>query len=78
MSDAELKELIMKSQENSRISCKAAFDIADQTGTSRRKIGELLDELGANIVAISVLIELRFLDGRSKLPNHPVHSILEY
>jgi hypothetical protein len=49
MGDAELKELIMTSQENSRISCKAACDIADQTGASREKIGELLDELGVKI-----------------------------
>jgi len=25
-----------------------------------------------------VLIELEFLEGRLKLPNHPVHSILKY
>ncbi len=49
MGDAELKELIMKSQENHRISCKAACDIADQTGASRKKIGELIDELGVKI-----------------------------
>jgi hypothetical protein len=49
MGDAELKELIMKSQVNRRISCKAACEIADQTGASRRKIGELLDELGVKI-----------------------------
>lgn len=49
MGDAELKELIMKSQVNQRISCKAACDIADQTGASRRKIGELIDELGVKI-----------------------------
>ena len=35
MDDNELKELIMKSQEDNRISCKAACDIADQTGASR-------------------------------------------
>lgn len=48
------------------------------TGGTAAAAVKLLDELGANIVAISVLIELKFLDGRSKLPNHPVHSILEY
>jgi len=49
MNDADLKELIMKRQENHRISCKAACDIADETGASRRKIGELLDDLGVKI-----------------------------
>jgi len=39
---------------------------------------KLLDELGANIVGISVLIELGFLQGRSKLVPHPVHAIITY
>jgi hypothetical protein len=49
MDDKELKELIMKSQNDNRISCKAACDIADKTGASRKKIGELLDELKVKI-----------------------------
>jgi hypothetical protein len=49
MDDTELKELIMKSQKDQRISCKAALDIADKTGASRRKIGELLNELKVKI-----------------------------
>jgi hypothetical protein len=49
MDDTELKDLIMKSQNEKRISCKAACDIADKTGASRKKIGELLDELGVKI-----------------------------
>jgi len=48
------------------------------TGGTAEAAVKLLDELGANIVAISVLIELEFLEGRLKLPNHPVHSILKY
>jgi adenine phosphoribosyltransferase len=39
---------------------------------------KLLDELGANIIGISVLIELGFLQGRPKLAPHPVHAILTY
>jgi hypothetical protein len=49
MDDMELKELIMKSQKDQRISCKTACDIADKSGASRRKIGELLDELKVKI-----------------------------
>jgi hypothetical protein len=49
MDDKELKELIMKRQENLHISCKAACDLADETGASRSKIGELLNELGVKI-----------------------------
>ena len=39
---------------------------------------KLLDELGANIIGISVLIELGFLKGRAKLAPHPVSAILCY
>ncbi len=48
------------------------------TGGTAAAAVKLLDELGANIVGISVLIELAFLKGRSKLIPHPVHSILTY
>ncbi len=48
------------------------------TGGTAAAAVELLEQLGANIVAISVLIELSFLNGREKLGQHPVHSILTY
>jgi len=48
------------------------------TGGTAAAAVKLLDELGANIVGISVLIELSFLDGRAKLVPHPVHAILTY
>ena len=48
------------------------------TGGTAAAAVKLLDELGANIVAISVLIELSFLHGRARLTPHPVHSILTY
>jgi adenine phosphoribosyltransferase len=48
------------------------------TGGTAAAAVKLLDELGANIVAISVLIELGFLAGRAKLVPHPVHSIITY
>lgn len=48
------------------------------TGGTAAAAVKLLDELGANIVGISVLIELGFLAGRVKLAPHPVHSILTY
>jgi len=48
------------------------------TGGTAAAAVKLLDELGANIVGISVLIELSFLQGRSKLIPHRVHSILNY
>lgn len=48
------------------------------TGGTAAAAVKLLDELGANLIGISVLIELGFLQGRSKLAPHPVHSILTY
>ncbi len=48
------------------------------TGGTAAAAVKLLDELGANIVGISVLIELSFLAGRAKLAPHPVHAILTY
>jgi len=46
------------------------------TGGTAAAAVKLLDELGANLIGISFLIELSFLGGRSKLKPHPVHSIL--
>ena len=48
------------------------------TGGTAAAAVKLLDELGANLIGISVLIELTFLHGRAKLGPHPVHSILTY
>jgi hypothetical protein len=47
--EQELKDLIMEKQSNGRISCKVACDIADQTGTARREIGRILDDLKIKI-----------------------------
>lgn len=48
------------------------------TGGTAAAAVKLLDELGANIVAIAVLIELGFLAGRAKLAPHHVVSIIAY
>jgi len=48
------------------------------TGGTAAAAVKLLDQLGANIIGISVLIELGFLNGREKLLPNPVHSILTY
>lgn len=49
MDEGELKKIILQKQSNGRISCKAACDIADETGVSQRDIGRLIDELHIKI-----------------------------
>jgi adenine phosphoribosyltransferase len=48
------------------------------TGGTAGAAAALLDGLGADIVAVSVLIELEFLGGRALLPDRNVLSILKY
>jgi adenine phosphoribosyltransferase len=48
------------------------------TGGTAAAAVKLLDELGADFVGISFLIELGFLKGREKLLPHPIQSILHY
>jgi adenine phosphoribosyltransferase len=48
------------------------------TGGTAAAAVKLIDGLGAEIVAISFLIELSFLNGRNKLPQNKVKSILHY
>lgn len=52
-------------------------DLLATGGTAAAAI-KLLDELDANLVGISVLIELEFLKGRTKLAPHPVNAIIRY
>lgn len=48
------------------------------TGGTAAAAVKLLEKLGAEIVAISFLIELSFLKGRDKLPSGKVQNILNY
>ena len=48
------------------------------TGGTAAAAVRLLDELGSNLVGLSFLIELGFLNARSKLGDHPIHSIIRY
>lgn len=48
------------------------------TGGTAAAAVKLLDELGAQIAGVSVLIELAFLHGRARLAPHPVQSILTF
>lgn len=52
-------------------------DLLATGGTAAASI-QLLDGLGADIVAVSFLIELGFLNGREKLGDHRIESLINY
>jgi len=45
----EIKERIQAAAPEGRIACAAAFRLADELGLSRRRMGELLNELKIKI-----------------------------
>jgi len=52
-------------------------DLLATGGTSAAAVA-LMEKLGATILGTSFLIELKFLNGREKLKNHPVHAVVVY
>lgn len=48
------------------------------TGGTMRACCDLVRDLGAEIIGISVLIELEFLSGRKRLAPHEVSAVLRY
>jgi len=48
------------------------------TGGTAKAMCDLVSELGANVSGLAFLIELSFLNGRSKLPNQKVFSLITY
>jgi len=52
-------------------------DLLATGGTVRAAIN-LTDQLGAELLGVSVMIELAALDGRSHLPGVEVHSLITY
>ncbi len=48
------------------------------TGGTMKACCDLVESLGGNIVGISVLIELAFLNGRARVKPHEVQSVLKY
>ncbi|WP_031432936.1 adenine phosphoribosyltransferase [Methylomarinum vadi] len=64
-----------------------AFDSNDQvlliddllaTGGTAKASCELVEKLGATVVACAFVVELDFLNGRQTLAGYPVHSLLHY
>jgi adenine phosphoribosyltransferase len=52
-------------------------DVLATGGTAKAKI-ELVEKLGGVVVGALFVIELTFLDGRSKLGGYDVHALIEY
>ena len=48
------------------------------TGGTAAAAAKLLEDIGAEVVAVSFLIELDFLGGRGRLPGRAVHSLVRY
>jgi adenine phosphoribosyltransferase len=48
------------------------------TGGTAAATAELISKCGAELVGFAFLSELTFLDGRKKLPNVPIVTLIEY
>jgi adenine phosphoribosyltransferase len=48
------------------------------TGGTVAALGGLLEELGAEVVGAAFIIELTFLNGREKLGDFPMHTLITY
>jgi len=48
------------------------------TGGTAKASCELIEKLGATVEACAFVVELEFLNGRKRLHNYPVHSLLQY
>lgn len=48
------------------------------TGGTAKAVTELIEKVGGKIVEIAFVIELGFLNGREKLGNYDIYSIIKY
>jgi len=48
------------------------------TGGTAKATMKLVEKLGGKIIGFSFLIELKNLNGRKKLKNYPIHSLITY
>ncbi|MGR8981435.1 MAG: adenine phosphoribosyltransferase [Gammaproteobacteria bacterium] len=48
------------------------------TGGTAKASCELIEKLGAKVVACAFVVELGFLEGRKRLENYEVHSLIKY
>ena len=63
---------------SSRIAGLLLVDDLLATGGTAAAAAALVKKLGAEILQISFLIELKFLNGRDKLKGYPVNSLVTY
>jgi adenine phosphoribosyltransferase len=56
----------------------AIIDDLLATGGTAEAAGQLIKDLGGDVVLSAFVIELEFLEGRKKLTDHDVYSILKY
>jgi adenine phosphoribosyltransferase len=48
------------------------------TGGTVKAILDLVEQLGGQVVGVAFLIELTFLNGRDRLSEYDLHSLIEY
>ena len=48
------------------------------TGGTAAATAELLEKFSCNLLGFAFIVELTGLEGRNKLPNVPIHSIIQY
>jgi adenine phosphoribosyltransferase len=48
------------------------------TGGTVEAIGGLVEQLGGTVVGVNFVIELTFLEGRKRLGNYDIYSLIEY
>ncbi len=48
------------------------------TGGTMNAVCQLIEQLGGEIVQVSFIVELSFLNGRAKLKSYDVRSIVDY
>jgi adenine phosphoribosyltransferase len=48
------------------------------TGGTAAAVCELVDRLGGDLAGVAFVIEIGFLNGRAKLGDRPIHSLLHY
>lgn len=49
MNESEAKEIILKKAPNNKMTCREAFDIAEEIGISKKQMGQLLNDLNIKI-----------------------------